>query len=143
MITDLAIVTISVLFMHDWGTPITQTIEGFFYSVLAIVVFTFMFDFVLYGGRSAKLIYIIVNPKKADGLKYRITKELDLGATFLNAKGAYSGEDKTVFLCAVKNIYYPKLRDVVYEEDDHAFLIVTSAKEIFGEGYKDHNEQEL
>ncbi|MBE7088097.1 MAG: YitT family protein [Clostridiales bacterium] len=143
MVTDLTIVTVSVLFMHDWGAPITQTLEGFFYSVLAIVVFTFMFDFVLYGGRSAKLIYIIVNPEKAESLKTRIINELDLGATFLDAKGAYSGEDKTIFLCAVKNIYYPKLRDVVYEEDDHAFLIVTSAKEIFGEGYKSHKDEEL
>ena len=76
-------------------------------------------------------------------IKKRILSELDLGATFFDAKGAYSNDDKKILLCAVKNIYYPKLRDVVKEEDDSAFMIVTSSKEIYGEGYKNHNDEEL
>ena len=38
---------------------------------------------------------------------------------------------------------YPKLRDYIHEIDPRAFTIVTSAKEIYGEGYKDHEDGEL
>ena len=143
LIFDLIIVTISVISMHDWSTPVTGMVETIFYAVVSIVVFTSTFDTVLYGGSSATLVYIIAQPEKAEVIKKRILSELDLGATFLDAKGAYSNDDKKILLCAVKNIYYPKLRDVVKEEDDSAFMIVTSSKEIYGEGYKNHNDEEL
>ena len=143
MMSDLIIVIVSVLGMHDWTTPVPGRIETLFYAVVSIVVFTFTFDSVLYGGNSAKLVYIISEPTKAEKIKDRVLTELDLGATFMDAKGAYSSEDKKVLLCAVKNIYYPRLRDVVAEEDDRAFTIVTSAKEIYGEGYKNHNDEEI
>lgn len=143
LISDLIIVTVSVIGMHDWSTPVTGMVETIFYAVVSIVVFTSTFDTVLYGGSAATLVYIIAQPEKAEVIKKRILSELDLGATFLDAKGAYSNDDKKILLCAVKNIYYPKLRDVVKEEDDSAFMIVTSSKEIYGEGYKNHNDEEL
>ena len=50
--------------------------------------------------------------------------------------GAYSGKDKNVIMCVVKKHIAPKTEDVVKEEDPMAFMIVTSATEIYGEGYK-------
>ena len=73
----------------------------------------------------------------------KILKELDLGATFVDGKGAYTGNDKRIILCAVKNIMYPRLRDIVKEADANAFTIVTSAKEIYGEGYKNPHDDDL
>ena len=32
---------------------------------------------------------------------------------------------------------YPRLEEIVKDEDTSAFMIVSSASEIFGEGYKD------
>lgn len=32
---------------------------------------------------------------------------------------------------------YPRLEEIVKDEDSSAFMIVSSASEIFGEGYKD------
>ena len=50
--------------------------------------------------------------------------------------GAYSGKDKNVIMCVVKKHIAPKTENVVKEEDPMAFMIVTSATEIYGEGYK-------
>ena len=46
-------------------------------------------------------------------------------------------------MCVLHDHQYPMLRDVVKQEDKHAFLIVTKATEIFGEGYKNHYAEEL
>ena len=37
----------------------------------------------------------------------------------------------------VRRIHGPQVEELVKEEDPSAFLIITSASEIYGEGYKD------
>ena len=138
---DLTIVLTSALVYWTFG------MQDFFeitcYTTISIVVFTLMFDWVLYGGNSAKLVYIISDNDKANTVCDRILKELDIGATYVDGKGAFTGNDKRIILCAVKRLYFPKLRDIVKAVDPNAFLIVTSAKEIYGEGYKDHFDDEI
>ena len=41
-------------------------------------------------------------------------------------------------MCAVRKQQLPKAKEIVKEIDENAFMIVTSATEIFGEGYKRH-----
>ena len=48
-----------------------------------------------------------------------------------------------MLLCVVKPTIYPRLRDIVREEDREAFMIVSSAKEIYGEGYLPPDKEEL
>lgn len=113
------------------------------YTLIAIVVFTVMFDLVLYGGNSAKLLYVITTRENSEIICDRILKELDIGATYVNGEGAYTGDERRIIMCAAKNYLFPKIRDIVKEIDPHAFMIVSSAKEIYGEGYKDHFDEEL
>lgn len=135
MTIDLIIIGISAI--------IYKNFELTCYTVVSIVVIALAFDWVLYGGSSAKLVYIITTQDKAENMCDIILKELDVGATFVDGKGAYTGNDKRIILCAVKNTMYPRLRDIVKEADANAFTIVTSAKEIYGEGYKNPHDDEL
>lgn len=135
MTIDLVIIGVSAI--------IYKNFELTCYTVVSILVMTAVFDWVLYGGNSAKLVYIITTQEKAEIMRERILKDLDIGATFVDGDGAYSGNEKRIILCAIKNFIYPKLRDVVKEADPTAFTIVTSAKEIYGEGYKDPHDDEL
>lgn len=135
MTIDLIIIGVSAIIFRDF--------ELTCYTVVCIVIIALAFDWVLYGGNSAKLVYIITTQEKAEAMCDKILKELDLGATFVDGKGAYTGNDKRIILCAVKNIMYPRLRDIVKEADANAFTIVTSAKEIYGEGYKNPHDDEL
>ena len=136
LITDVIIVACSVFAFEN-------KLEVLFYTVLSIVVFTLIFDWVLYGGNSAKMVFIISERDKAEKISSRILTELDGGATFIEGKGAYSGEDKSVLLCVIKPVLYPGMRDIVREEDKGAFMIVSSAKEIYGQGYKNQDDAEL
>ncbi len=135
MAIDVCIIAVSALIFKDF--------ELACYTVISIVVFTLTFDWVLYGGNSAKLVYIISTDEKAALISDRILKELDIGATYVDGEGAYTGNDKRIIMCAVKNFLYPKLRDIVKDADPEAFMIVSSAKEIYGEGYKNHNDDDL
>ena len=69
--------------------------------------------------------------------------ELDIGVTHVFGQGAYSGEKKKVIMCAVKKRLSPMAEDIVREEDPNAFMIISSASEIFGEGYKDYFDERM
>lgn len=135
MSIDIVIVLVSGIVFRDF--------ELMCYTILSIVIFTCLFDWVLYGGNTAKLVYVITAADNAEAICKKILKELDIGATLIDGEGAYTGNQRRIIMCAAKNFLYPKLRDIVREVDPHAFTIVSSAKEIYGEGYKDHFEDEL
>lgn len=136
MTSDLIIVLCSLFVTNG-------DLEKLFYTVISVVVFTIVFDLVLYGGNSAKTIFIITDKDKYQAITDRILVDLDTGATIMDAKGAYTKEDKVMLICVVKPHLYPRLRDVVKEEDKKAFMIICSAKEIYGEGYKNQDDAEL
>lgn len=135
LVSDMAIVACSLF--------IEANIETLFYTALNVVVFTLVFDWVLYGGNSAKMVYIITEKEKYERITQRLLNEVDTGATIIDAQGAYTREDKIMLLCVVKSFMCPRLRDVIKEEDKNAFMIISSAKEIYGKGYKDQNAEEL
>ncbi|MCM1368693.1 MAG: YitT family protein [Roseburia sp.] len=120
-----------------------KDIDLLFYTALSVLMFTAMFDWVLYGGNSAKLVHIVTTADKAAPICDGILKELDISATLVEGKGAYTSEERTIIMCVVKNTLYPKLRDIIHAADPRAFTIVSSAKEIYGEGYKASSEEEL
>jgi uncharacterized membrane-anchored protein YitT (DUF2179 family) len=138
MTSDMIIVASSYIVFKLLGDG--NSLDKFFYTIVSVVVFTLVFDWVLYGGNSAKLVYIITSLDKVDIIRARILNDVDTGATIVNAEGAYSRQPKNIIMCVVKPFLYPRLRDVVYEEDKEAFLIVTSAKEIYGKGYQNPND---
>lgn len=135
LVTDMIIVGCSFFVHYD--------IDKLFYTALHVVVFTLMFDLVLYGGNSAKTVFIITAREKCESVINRILKDIDTGATIVDAKGAYTKDEKVMIMCVVKPFLYPRLRDVVHEEDKKAFMIVSSAKEIYGEGYQNPEDAEL
>lgn len=106
-----------------------------FYAGVSVVVSSIVMDYILYGPDEAKLIYIISsNP---DHIKQKIMEQLDITATIIPAIGAYSNTNKEMLMIVTKKQTAPKLEEIVKEEDTGAFMIVSSASEIFGEGYKD------
>lgn len=118
-----------------------KNVDRALYSGITVMVSSMVLDVVLYGKDSAKLIYIISD--HAEEIAKRLLEELDLGVTYVRGTGAYSGKDKQVIMCAVKKHMAPKTEEVVKQEDPLAFMIVTSAMEIYGEGYKNLFSEKL
>lgn len=132
-ITDTVIVAISAIVFGN--------IENALYAGIALVISSMVMDLVLYGPDEAKSLLIISD--RAKQVADRILSELDIGVTYLQGKGAYSGAEKQVLLCAMRKALFPKVRQIVQQEDPDAFMIVSSATEIFGEGFKDHFTEEI
>lgn len=123
----------SIVIMASW--IVFQDMTVAFYAGVAVVVTSLVMDYVLYGPDEAKLIYIISdNPEK---IKEKITSELELTATIIKAKGAYTKTDKEILMIVIRKQVAPKVEEIVKIEDPKAFMIVSSASEIFGLGYKD------
>lgn len=118
-----------------------QNVDKALYAGLAVVICSVLLDVVLYGRDEAKLIYIISDCSEA--IVKRLLEELDIGVTYVQGIGAYSGQEKRVIMCALKKPLAPKAEDIVKEEDPNAFMIVTSATEIYGEGYKSYFSEKI
>lgn len=111
------------------------------YAVVTVIINSTLLDIVLYGKDNAKMVYIISDHPET--VATRLMQEVETGVTVLYGEGAYTKKDKKVLMCVVRNQQYPMVRDIVKEEDKSAFLIVTKATEIFGEGYKSQDAEEL
>ncbi len=133
LMTDVVVLIIAGIVFQD----ITKAL----YSFLSVMVTSSVLDLVLYGRDGAKLIYIISD--KPDIITARLLEELDIGVTHVFAQGAYSGEKKKVIMCAIRKRLSPQAEDIVRDEDPNAFMIVSSASEIFGEGYKSYFDERM
>ena len=125
--TDCCVIAASALVFGD--------IDLALYAAIATIVSSFCLDLVLYGRDEAKLVYLITDHEQA--IAGRLLEELEIGVTYLQGQGAYTRDNKKVILCAMQKRLLPKVQEIAMEEDPFAFLIVTSASEIFGEGFKD------
>lgn len=130
---DVTVITLSAIVFHDVLVAM--------YAVVTVFTNSTVLDLVLYGKDNAKMVYIVTD--HPDAVADRLMKEVETGVTLLHGEGAYTKKNKKVLMCVLHDQQYPMLRDVVKQEDKHAFLIVTKATEIFGEGYKNHYAEEL
>lgn len=133
MATDVAVVVCTI--------PVLGGVESALYAAVALVVSSVLLDKVLYGAEGGTLFYIV--SQRPNEIAYRILEELELGVTYLHGEGAYTGAPKQVLLCVARKQLSPKIRDIVKAEDSAAFLIVTPASEVLGEGFKAHEAEEL
>lgn len=130
---DAIVVSVSALLFRN--------IERALYAGLAVFINSVVLDVVLYGRDGAKLIYIISD--RFEAITGRLLGELEIGVTYVNGMGAYSGRKKNVIMCVIHKQLSPKVEKIVKEEDPMAFLIITRATEIYGEGYKNIFSEKL
>lgn len=123
------------------GGIVFGNVETVLYSTISAYVTSQTLDFVLYGRDGAKMFYIISNSSEA--ITQRILNEMHIGVTHLYGTGAFKKEQKQVIFCVVKKQSAYKIEEIVKKEDSTAFMIISSATEIFGEGYKSYFGERL
>lgn len=104
------------------------------YSMVALYISTRFVDKVIDGFRYARLVYVISG--KSSQIAQLLLNELNMGVTALYGKGLYSDKEQTILLCAVRRNDFPKFRKAVEQADKNAFIILTEANEVLGEGFK-------
>ena len=111
------------------------------YGIIAQVVSAYVTDAVLYGLDTAKVAYIISNFDRE--ISEAIVQRMDRGVTILKGEGAYSGDKKRVLMCAFKQKEIVSLKELIFDVDPNAFIIVCNAHEVTGNGFKTYQKNEI
>ena len=134
LLTDLLIASATFIRFTDGGVePAIQT--GLF-SLLGLFAKVFVVDDILDSINMCKSFTIITT--KPDEIISYITSEIHHGATVIDAKGAYTGDGKSVIMTVCRRSEAIRLRKKVEEIDAHSFIIINKTSEIMGKGFRDN-----
>ena len=145
--TDMVSALIQKYVRHYSVVQILQVIDGMvvlaglyvfglkpaLYAIVAIFITSKVSDALMEGMKYSKAAFIITDYYKE--IADAIMTQLDRGLTGLDATGMYSGDKKTVLYGVVSKKEIVELKDIVAKIDPKAFVIVTDAREVFGEGF--------
>ena len=134
MFIDLCVVVISAI--------VFKSVESAMYAVIVIFVATRLIDAVLYGTDigTGKMLFIM--SQKSQEISQAIISQMSRGVTILKSKGAYTGKEGDVLLCAVRKYEVYRLTQLIKEIDIDAFIIIGDAGQINGEGFKENGKEE-
>ena len=114
------------------GLAVYGDINVVLFAVVAIFVQSKFIDVLVYGSQESRFLLIFSRSP------HEIAKKLieqPHGVTLLKGEGAYSGEERQVIATAVHRSAYSKVKRIVREIDPKAFVVTTTAGEVFGEGF--------
>lgn len=126
VIVDISIVFLNVLFFRE--------IEIGLYSAIAIYLSGKMIDIVFEGIYFTKTMFIVSNKYKE--IAQEIGKKLDRGSTAIYAKGMYTRERKMMLWCVASRGEVAKIKDIAQDIDPKAFIVISSAREAWGKGFR-------
>lgn len=104
------------------------------YAFVALYAASKLIDVVMVGLTREKACYIIST--QHEQVKREIMEKLDRGVTVLHAEGGYSGQERPVLLCVLSAQELGRLKAIVREADEDAFLFISDAHEVLGEGFR-------
>ncbi|MBS4190277.1 YitT family protein [Bacillus sp. FJAT-49705] len=124
MIDGLIVLTAAIVF----------DIERGLYALLALYVTSKTIDIVQIGFGRSKMALIITD--KQIEVREGILNKIHRGVTKLTAYGGYTDHERPVLMCVVDQTEFTKLKQLVKTIDPTAFIVVTDASEVLGEGFK-------
>lgn len=125
LVFDLVVITLS------WA--VFGKLENVMYAAVTLFISSKTIDLVLYGAGHSKLVFIVT--EKGEKLTEKITELLKRGVTSIPVTGGYTGEKKTLLLCAVRASEAALLSRITKEADPQAFTVITEAGEVLGRGF--------
>ncbi len=127
LMADGVVITLNAL--------VYKNIESALYSVVAMYTATRIMDTLLYGADKGKIIYVIT--ACPDLICQKINHNVGRGVTRLAVTGGYTGECRTMLMCTVRVHEVAAVHDIINDNDKNAFIVVSDAGEIIGEGFKE------
>lgn len=127
MLTDLVIVAASM--------AVFRNIEAGLYGLINMVLGSYVIDMILYGTNKSTMV-TLMSPHVQE-IADELMKELERGVTFYKSRGAYSNREGETLICVVDRKQFYKAKRIIYGIDRNAFMIVSEAKEVYGEGFLD------
>lgn len=125
----MVFIDLVIVFSSVWLFGSTSAI----YAIVSLYIQGKISDTLVLGVHFAKSVYIITDSPK--DIAKEVMEELQRGITCLDVKGMYTGNNKNMLFCVVSKKEIAKLKAIVNKYDRHAFVIVSDAKEVLGEGF--------
>ncbi len=128
---DSVIVLLGLAVFQDWKIPL--------YSWIVIFVTGKVIDIVLEGVSYDKSVFIISD--KYEDIRDKIINNLDRGGTFIDGRGMYNNAERRIIHTVVSRRELATLEEYIHQIDPKAFVTITDATEILGEGFKSLKEK--
>ena len=126
--TDIFIIS-CLLFVPDKG------LVDLIYAFVVMLGFSFGVDFVLLGNKSS--VQILVFSSKYEEIANHIIYEVHRGVTALQSVGWYSQKDSKVLLIVARKHQMNEVVNEIKEIDKKAFISVSTAMSVYGEGFEE------
>ena len=107
------------------------------FSMTGLLFKSLVIDYVIESINMCKY-FTIVCEKPEEICRY-IQQTLGHSATLVEAKGAYTGQQKFLVLTVIRRYEAVQLRRIVKQMDPTAFLMITNTSEIIGKGFRGIN----
>jgi uncharacterized membrane-anchored protein YitT (DUF2179 family) len=105
-------------------------VETALYSILTYISAARTLDFIIHG--IEEYVGITIMSGESDFIRRRITSELGRGMTVYRARGGMTGEDREILYCVVTRLEIGRVRMIVREVDERAFVIVQPLADVQG-----------
>ena len=104
------------------------------YSLVAYFVISKMIDVVIKGLDESYAVMIVTN--EHEEVTSALNDRLGRGVTLLHGAGGYTGDSKEVLYCVVTRLEVDKLKEIVLEKDENAFVTINAVHDIVGGRFK-------
>ena len=112
---------------------IFKQIEIGLYSFIVIFLNSKIVDLFIEGVNFTKIVYIISD--KSTEISNKILNDLDKGLSGIYGKGLDRNKEKLILMCVIKKRDLIKLKEIVKQVDDAAFMIISDAIDVYGLGF--------
>ncbi len=127
MLLDACVVLLSVVLFWDISLGL--------YALVALAVGGKVVDYLEEGPKLARAVFIISDKQRQ--IAQKVLYEMERGVTALDGSGLFSGNRKQVLLCVIPKREIMLMKHIVQQTDPKAFVIITDAKEVLGEGFQE------
>lgn len=110
--------------------------EKALYALIGLLVTSKTIDVLQVGLNVSKMVYIVTT--KEEEVSQAVLNDLDRGLTRFSAFGGFTGEPRPVLMVVVSQMEVMKLKMLVQAIDPAAFVILSEAREVLGEGFRNH-----
>lgn len=112
---------------------IFKNIDLALYGIISLFGSTFAINFLIKQLNVSKLAFIITT--KGEEMSKLLVRTSPRGVTVMDVVGGYTGEKKTMLMCALKENELPPFQKKVLELDSAAFIIFSESEQIVGNGF--------
>lgn len=127
------LVLITDSFVVAFGYIVYRDLDVIMYAVISIFVQSKIIDVMVYGGQECK--FMLIFSERFEEISERLLKN-NFGVTLLKGEGAYSRAEREIIAVAVHKSDYVRVRRAIKEMDPKAFVVITGASEVLGEGFQ-------